>query len=540
MPLKRKKASKPHNEGRLLLALNAYQNGQISSIRAAAATYDIPYQTLRDRVHGRKARVDISANRQKLLNSEESSLKKWILDMDQRGLPPTHATVRKMANLLLSNRKGLDSVDLVSERWVTRFIHRHDELQSKYNRKYDYQRAQCEDPEVIKDWFTRVQNTIAKYGILEQDIYNFDETGFQMGVASTAKVVTGSYHTTSRVRALQPGNREWVTVIESINASGWILPPMVIFAGKVHQSLWYQDIPTDWIIGLSENGWTNDDLGFQWLKEVFDKHTASRTIGRYRLLILDGHSSHNTAEFDFFCKSNQIIPLYMPAHSSHLLQPLDVSCFAPLKQIYGRQIQINMEHGINHIDKQNFLAAYQHTRVRALSSANICSGFTAAGLVPHNPQRVLDSLDIQVKEITPPSTSYGPSQWTTKTPHSTAEVQKQMQLIKGLIDRHSHSPPNQALGQLAKACETTIHEVIMLRQQVQELHTANHRQKRKREAVRSYIATGGILTGAQGQQLAQEAEQVHKEAQMEPRKRAPPRCSKCQVIGHIRTSCPSK
>jgi len=54
---------------------------------------------------------------------------------------------------------------------------------------------------------------------VEQDIYNSDETGFQMGVASTAKIV-GSHHTTSCVRALQPGNQEWVTVIETINATG--------------------------------------------------------------------------------------------------------------------------------------------------------------------------------------------------------------------------------------------------------------------------------------------------------------------------------
>jgi hypothetical protein len=153
--------------------------------------------------------------------------------MDQRGLPPSHATVRRMANLLLSDRKA-ESASKVSDRWVTRFIKRHNELQSKYNRKYDYQRAQCEDPEIISKWFKLVQNTITKYGILEQDIYNFDETGFQMGVASTAKVITGSHHNTSRVRALQPGNREWVTSIETINAAGWALPPMIIFAGKVY------------------------------------------------------------------------------------------------------------------------------------------------------------------------------------------------------------------------------------------------------------------------------------------------------------------
>ena len=65
-------------------------------------------------------------------------------------------------------------------------------MKSKFSHKYDHQQALCESPEIIHGWFRLVQNTIQKYGILEDDIYNFDETGFQMGVIGTARVVTGS------------------------------------------------------------------------------------------------------------------------------------------------------------------------------------------------------------------------------------------------------------------------------------------------------------------------------------------------------------
>jgi hypothetical protein len=37
-----------------------------------------------------------------------------------------------------------------------------------------------------------MKNTINKYGILQQDIYNFDETGFQMGQISASMVVTAA------------------------------------------------------------------------------------------------------------------------------------------------------------------------------------------------------------------------------------------------------------------------------------------------------------------------------------------------------------
>jgi hypothetical protein len=98
---------------------------------------------------------------------------------------------------------------------------------------------------------------------------------------------------------------------------------------------------------------------------------------------------------------------------------------------------------------------------KALSSENIHSGFNAASLIPLNPQRVLKKLTI--KNITPPATSHGPTsdEWISKTPYTTAEVQKQIQYIKQLIRRHSESPPNEALRRLAKATESTMHEVIL-------------------------------------------------------------------------------
>lgn len=62
----------------------------------------------------------------------------------------------------------------------------------RYFQKCDYKRALCEDPELICGWFALVQNTIAKYGVVESDIYNFNETGFMMGIISTGMVVTSA------------------------------------------------------------------------------------------------------------------------------------------------------------------------------------------------------------------------------------------------------------------------------------------------------------------------------------------------------------
>ena len=193
-------------------------------------------------------------------------------------------------------------------------------------------------------------------------------------MASTAKVICGFEARDSHAKSIQPGNREWITAIIAISASGSILPPQIILAGKKHQSQWYSAIPKEYRISMSDNGWTNDDLGFEWLQEMFEKHT-SETAGRYRLLILDGHSSHATANFDHFCMERRIIPLYMPPHSSHLLQPLDISCFAPLKHYYGQKIRERAQNGIHTIDKVDFLSIYTKVHTHAFSKAIkwICS-----------------------------------------------------------------------------------------------------------------------------------------------------------------------
>jgi hypothetical protein len=123
--------------------------------------------------------------------------------------------------------------------------------------------------------------------------------------------------------------------------------------------------------------------------------------GAKRLLILDGHSSHQTADFDIFCKENAIICLCMPSYTSHLLQPLDVGVFSPLKRAYGKLVEGMMVAGNNHIDKQDFLHLYPPARTKVFTAGNICSGFTGAGLKPLDQDRALEKITFQLRTPTP-------------------------------------------------------------------------------------------------------------------------------------------
>lgn len=376
-------------EERISLAIQAINARQIRSIRAASRTYNVPLSTLVHRLQGRKPREAI--RHQKLTADEEKLLIERIVSMDERGYPLRMDSMKRAAEVILARRDGSrSSPPTMGSNWVFRFVNRHPDIKDRYSRSYAKGKRETRgSPEVIREWFERVRSTIEKYSIAWEDVYNFDETGFRMGMIHAAKVVTGTDKTFRR-KALEHGdNAEWVSVIEGINSSGWALPPMIIVKGKRRLSAWSNGLPDGWRIEVSDDGWSNEKLGLVWLKEIFNKHTKSHALGQHRLLILNGYGGHNGPEFDQFCVENSIIPLYMPVHSAYFLQPLDVGCATPLEQSYRRELELRVQFGIQHIDKDWFLAIYPSVRAQPLSEENIRNGFRDVGLVPLNPDLVL-------------------------------------------------------------------------------------------------------------------------------------------------------
>ena len=275
-------------------------------------------------------------------------------------------------------------------------------------------------------------------------------------------------------------------MIIGVNSQGWAIPPFVIFAGQYHLSAWFEeDLPCNWAISLSDNGWTTNKIGFDWLKH-FDTHTKSRTSGTHRFLLLDGHESHDSFEFKQFCQENNIVTLCMPSHSSHLLQPLDVGCFAPLK-VYRNQVEDLMRNHFNHITKLEFLPAFKAAFAHAITKENIRGGFRGAGLIPYDPEAVLSKLEIRPRTPTPLIEEDTPCE--PKTPGNPAELASQSELIKGKITIHQNSSPtpiNDAVDQFLKGAHRIAYQLTLLKAENAALRKANEaasrRKQRKRKA----------------------------------------------------------
>jgi hypothetical protein len=394
-----------------------------------------------------------------------------------------------------------------------------------------------------------VENTIAKYGIDLADIYNFDETGFMMGIIASGMVITGADRR-GNPKSVQPGNREWVTVIQAINAEGWAIQPFIVVAGQYHLANWYQEsnLPGDWAIATTQNGWTDNKTGLEWLKH-FNQHTKDRSIGRYRLLILDGHESHHSVDFEKYCEENHIITLCMPPHSSHLLQPLDVGCFGPLKIAYGRAIEQLIRCSITHVSKTEFFSAFYAAHEAAMTRSNIEGGFRGAGLVPLNPENVISKLDVQLRTPTPVREEISlPDPWVSKTPKTVLEASSQSEYLERRMRRHQSSSPAsilEALKSLSKGTKAIMHQNALLKSEVQILRQANETLSKRRRAKRTRLRKGGKMTLDEGrdemdqrdidaQVVAESSRSGGRRRLAMPRER---RCGSCGKAGHNVRTC---
>ena len=95
-----------NQEGRILLALSAYNFRQFKSLRLAAEAFEVPPSTLTSRYNGIPFRPSTRPNSHKLTAIEEQTIVQYILDLDSRRFAPRLCEVADMADKLLAIRSG--------------------------------------------------------------------------------------------------------------------------------------------------------------------------------------------------------------------------------------------------------------------------------------------------------------------------------------------------------------------------------------------------------------------------------------------------
>ena len=248
------------------------------------------------------------------------------------------------------------------------------------------------NPDIIKGWFDLFMRLKTEFNVQDEDIYNMDKKGFMMGVIAKMRVMVSKYEFGGKYMT-QCGNRDWVSLIECVSLDGRVLKPWIIFKAKVKQKAWFEALGDKGSIATSENGWTDNELGLEWLQKCFDLESSATQKGEYRMLCVDGHASHITTTAIEYAIQNKIILLCLPSHSTHVLQPLDVGIFAPLTTHYKNNIfKISRLGGSYQIDKVDFIEQYLLARDAAFTAKIIQSAWQKTGLLLFDPEVVLRQL----------------------------------------------------------------------------------------------------------------------------------------------------
>jgi hypothetical protein len=468
----------------------------------------VNYYTLCRRVKGGKSRLDNQPVNKRLDSAMEAALVGYIKNCDKLGIAPSLPMLRNAAQYILKEAEP-DATPL-GEHWLRRFMDRRPELFRKRQRRQELDRVLQHDKAMILGWFNRLKQVRIDYGIDPDDIWNMDEVGYRIGVGQDRTVATTM---PDRIHYLPSDtNRDSATGVEAINTRGMVIPPLFIMTGKVIMSNWFDnDLQDSTLVTATEHGYIDDTTAVAWI-EHFDKHTQSTRIGRYRLLILDNQACHCTFEVLDYASKNDILIFALPAHTSHFLQPLDLTCFSPLKEFHRQAVNAAFDRGVDFYSKAEFLADITAVRALAFKSQTIKNGFRDAGIHPFNPSRVLDNLpDIVIApervesnteaDTTPPPPS--PS-WDPKTPQNPRHWRSISQTWSS-----GGSPVNADafVERLLKGGESMAHQLKIARRE-QEYNSAAATQRAKRANNRKRAANGGLMTAELGRRIEAEKLQV--------------------------------
>ena len=505
--------------------------GVPKSFRALADHGNVPRTTLQHRARGRKSFQDKARSQQYLTPSEEKAVVNFLVQQDILGRPVRIKYIPSIAFSIASQRPVPDRpCKRPGKNWTQLFRKRHsDVLKASRSKALDWDRFDIHDK--VVHWFDVIEEVLRDPDVLPENVWNMDETGVMLSKLNSVKVLVSkdNQHGCRGARV----NRKSITAIECVSAIGKFLNPMIIWPASTHRANWITFPTPGWHYAYSDKGYTDSYLSLQWLKLVFDPQTKELANQKPRVLLCDGFDTHETLEVLEFCFENKIILCRFPSHTTHELQPCDVSVFKPLKDAYRDEVE-RLERGcVGKIGKEHFTYLYSPAREQVLTARTIRAGWSRAGLFPWNPEKVLSRIPKPAAE--PTITKIGdveacccaPDQATVPqtpvTPVSTDAVAALHKLITEdarMLDQSSRLRLQRHLQKLTNATHLSFDERALLREHNRFLAEINNEAKPRRATKAIKLGTARVMSyeDLENARVERAAKEAKKEAASEARK----------------------
>jgi hypothetical protein len=215
-------------EAKIQSILDSIPPGFKPNIARLSREKGVHYQRLLARYHGRGTLFDRPSRTLKLNESQNFVLREFVRFLDELGVNARVAHVVRCANtiLLADHDDPSQPPPTVTDRWAKAWISRQNDIFVRRQRHLDLNRVLAHDIDGIQKWYDGFIKIIIDKSINPADIWNFDETGFRIGIGKDQWIIT--YEPNRRHFLAAPDNREIMTAIESVNAVGDVINPVFV------------------------------------------------------------------------------------------------------------------------------------------------------------------------------------------------------------------------------------------------------------------------------------------------------------------------
>lgn len=365
-------------------AAKAVGNGR--PVREVGRSFNIPESTLRDRIKARNFENAKLGRNPVFSEDQERALVKHITKLANIFYGITPLELRRLSYKFAVKNNIKHTFDhekkLAGEDWLKLFLRRNSTISLRKPEGTSLNRVSAFNKIEVETFFENVTKVLEKYKFPESRIFNVDETGIST-VQKPSKILASKGQKQVGY-AISWERGKTVTVTCAMSALGQYVPPMFIFPRQRMNLQLQKDGPIGAAYKCSKNGWTNDVLFLEWI-EHFNKHVKA-SLEDPVLLILDNHSSHTSLDVYNFCKSNGIIMVSLAPHTSHKMQPLDLTFFGPLKNAFNRECDLHLKnHAYEKITHYDLASIFNKAYIKVATMEKGISGFRAAGIWPLNP-----------------------------------------------------------------------------------------------------------------------------------------------------------
>ena len=280
--------------------------------------------------------------------------------------------------------------------WVRAFLCRHKELSIRKPEATSIGRMSAFNKHNVDMFYSNVHEVLTKYKFQPNNIWNCDETGVTT-VQTPEHVIAGKgERQVASVTSAERGTL--VTMCNAVNASGASIPPFYIFPRVHFKEIFLRNGAPGCVGTAQSTGWMVEVTFVEWFRHFVKCVRPSKEVPA--LLILDNHETHMSIEFINLAAENGVVVITIPPHTSHKLQPLDISVYGPFKRLYNREIgSWLVGHPGKTVTIYDIAEISGNAWTKASMPANIISGFVASGIHPFQPDKWQDE-DFCLAQVT--------------------------------------------------------------------------------------------------------------------------------------------